>query len=101
MTRGASYLRKRQCASRHSLSLQHVTETLILRRAIPCGEVEQALDHVRLLGPGDRMPSGHDEAGHAVDAEPVGAEIVGVDGVDVLLAAQEGAGGDRVEAAGP
>ena len=61
--------------------------------------VKQPLDHLRLLRAGYRMPAGHDEAGHPVDAEAMGAKIVRVDLIDFLGAGQEDPGRGGVQPA--
>jgi hypothetical protein len=47
--------------------------------------VEQPLDHFRLLRPGDRMAPGNDEAGHAVDAQPVRPQAVGMNRIEFVV----------------
>ena len=52
-------------------------------------DIQQSLDHLRFLRAGDGMAAGDDEAWHAVDAQPVRPEVVGVHGVHLIAAGEE------------
>ncbi len=60
------------------------------------GDIEQALDNIRFLGARDGMAAGNDEARDAIDAEAMGAEIVGMHCVDIVVTAQKRAGLSRI-----
>ena len=68
--------------------------------ALDQGDVEQPLEHLRLLRPGDGAAAGDDEAGHAVDAEAMRPEVVGMDRLHLRHRRQEAAGEGRRPAPG-
>src|SRR5690242_16829236 len=72
-----------------------------LRRAgggVALGEIEDLHEGRRRLGARHRVLAIHDEAGHAVDAEPAGVNVRRDHLLAALVALQELAGGGAVEA---
>ncbi len=53
------------------------------------GNVEQPLDHLGFLRPGYRMRALDNETRHAIDSEPMGSQIVGVNGFGLLFEARK------------
>ena len=64
------------------------------------GDIQQTFDHLGFLGAGDGMHAINNEAGHAVDAQPVGPKVVGVNASVSASEARKRRTARRVHAAG-
>ena len=42
------------------------------------GDIQQPFQHLGFLRAGDGLLPGNDEAGHAIDPQPMGAEVFGM-----------------------